>query len=1120
VKSAWALVGIFFLLLATPLFGQQDRIGSAIDNKRLVVLDITVRPLALAEHGDEGPVEASLKLPWMTLWFKRTQAQEDALARLLAEQQDSSSEIYHKWLTSEEYAKEFGLSPGDIERVAAWLENQGFTVEYRASDRDFISFSGTTDQVRNTFHTEIHRYTIRGESHYVNATPPSVPEALADVVLSLQGLTDVHLQPRIIRGKLAVTLRPNESNGDGTESLAPDDIATIYNIAPLYQQGINGAGQSIAVLSGSGIDLDDIRAFRSHYSLPGFDPQIIECCGADPGETVDDAELEADLDVEWTSAVARGARIILVYAQNPIDTVQYAVDHNVAPVISESFGICEAGALAMGLSFDTYRSLAQTASAKGMTWLDASGDSGAADCDSGNNSEASLGLAVEFPASIPEVTGVGGTEFNEGIGKYWSGTNGPDLGSALGYISEMAWNDTTQVGHLSASGGGPSSVFSKPSWQVGASVPADGMRDVPDVSLTASPIHDPYNVFTIAPSTGRDVQTVVGGTSASEPVFAGIVALLNQSLAQAGKGTAGNINPELYTLARTLGVFHDITTGNNTVPCSTGTPNCASGSYGYMAGPGYDLVTGLGSVDVYDMVTCWSSPSDHARFHPSGSGQDPRSCHSAIRTTTIAAASPDLIFTNGWTKIEAVVSPPNGRGMSIPAPTGTVTFSAGSTALGTIALASGVASLQVVGSQLPTGVDTINADYSGDATSYPSSGSIAVKVNAPISGVTFTANPNPIVSATGMGITTLSWNAPGHSQLMITAGSSTGTPLTGTVAATGSSQTGNSVTDGLQFFLVDLTSHSAIASVTLHVVLPTLPPVLTSISPQGAEAGSDSLTLQATGSNFTASSVVMLDGAKLATEFQNSGSLLATVPATDLGGVATIHVWVVTDGQVSAQLPFTVGSTPWLVNPMTTEAATNSCRVPVPTGTFQYADSGATVWFAVDGAIAGDVAGVQWYNSAGDLVASSTWGPLSSGGSPCFSNTYSFSGRCWAPEGTQEWKVVVTWNGKQFFTLPFSIFTFPSGYFDGIWSGTGSKTKGSMSMTVSGDKVTAYSVPDYSTIFFSGPYAGPIPICGNAFDEVYGFDFKGTFQSSTQASGTLEFSPFPSGVVTWTATRQ
>jgi hypothetical protein len=1112
MKSVWGLVGFFCVLFAGPLRGQQDRITSAIDNRRFVVLDSTIRPLALAEHGDEGLVEPSRKLPWMTLWFKRTPAQEDALARLLTEQQNNSSERYHKWLTSEEYATEFGLSPDDIERVAAWLEGQGFRVEYRANDRDFIAFSGTADQVRNTFHTEIHRYTIRGESHYSNATAPSVPEALGDVVLSLQGLTDVHPQPRVMRGKPAVTLHPNEDNGDGTESLAPDDIATIYDIAPLYQRGINGAGQSIAVLGGSSINLNDIRAFRSHYNLPGADPQIIECCGPDPGETMDDAELEADLDVEWSSAVARGANIILVFALNPIDTVQYVVDNKVAPVVSESFGVCEKGAVAMGLSFDTYRSLAQAANAKGMTWLGASGDSGAADCDSSNNSEAALGLAVEFPASIPEVTGVGGTEFNEGIGTYWSGTNGADLGSALGHISEMAWNDTPQAGQLCASGGGPSSFFSKPSWQTGTGVPADGMRDVPDVSLTASPVHDPYNVFTIDPSTGQSIETVVGGTSASAPVFAGIVALLNQSLAQAGQGTAGNINPELYALAGRPGVFHDITTGNNTVPCSIG-PNCGSGSYGYLAGPGYDLVTGLGSVDAYEMVACWSNPSDHARSW--------RSCQPTIRTTTVVTANPGLIFTNGWTTIEAVVSPPNGRGISIPTPTGTVTFSAGSTALGTVALAGGVASLKVDGSQLPTGTDTINADYSGDTTFYPSSGSIAVTVNAPTPGVTFSANPNPIISATGMGMTTLSWNAPVYNQLVITVGSVTGTPLTGTSGSSGSAQTGTSVTDGLQFFLVDLTSHSSIASVTVHVVQPTS---LTSISPPGVEVNSGRIKLQVLGSGFTTSSVVTWGEERLPTEFQDSGSLLATVPASDLMVEETMPVEVVTDGQASAPLPFIVGSTPYLANAMMTESTSNSCQVPVATNAFQYSDPAASVWFRVDGAIAGDVAVVQWYDPGGRVYASARWGPLASGGDWCFLNTMEISGQPPA-KMSGDWQVVVTWNGARFFTLPFTLAPMPD--YDGNWSGTTSQGL-PMSMNVSGDSVTAYSVTvgfGSSNVNYIGPpYGFADPIDGNSFSDFPGGGFSGTFQSLTQASGSLSWgdgcTDCGAGSVTWTATKQ
>ena len=1107
------LAVVIGILTNTTLLGQQDRITGAIDNKRAMVLESAVRPLALAEHGDEGLVAPSLKLSWMTLWFRRTAAQEDALARLLADQQDSASPNYRKWLGSEDFANQFGLSPADFEKVAAWLEQQGFHVEYRANDRDFIAFSGTAGQVRNTFHTEIHRYTIRGESRYMNNAAPAVPEALWDVVLSLQGLTDVHLRPRVKGAKPAATLHPNTDNGDGTESLAPDDIAKIYNIAPLYGQGINGGGQRIAILGGSNINLDDIHAFRSHYNLTGADPQIVECCGNDPGETMDEAELEADLDVEWVSAVARKANVTLVYAPNALDTAEYAIDQNLAPVISESFGVCEAGAMALGLSFDTYRSLAQTANAKGITWLDATGDSGAADCDFGGPT-ASEGLAVEFPASIPEVTGVGGTEFNEGPGLFW-GENGANGGSALGYISETAWNDTAQEGELSASGGGASAHFSKPSWQTGAGVPNDSKRDLPDVSLTASLVHDPYNVFTIDPVSGQHIQTTVGGTSVSAQVFAGIVALLNQSLTKEGKGTAGNINPELYALAQTPGVFHAVTTGDNIVACSTGTPNCDSGSYGYSAGVGYDLVTGLGSVDALGLVSCWGSRDDRV----GGSAHNRRSCQSSSHTSTAVTAEPNLIFTNGWTKIAASVS--SARGREGEKPTGTVTFSIGSTTLGTAALAGGVATLDADGTLLPTGVNTITAEYSGDTAFNVSSGSTSVTVNTPTSGVTLSASPNPIVAASGAGMTTLTWSAPGYSQLTITAGSATGAAITGTVGGSGSAQTGSAVRDGLQFFLVDLTSHSAIASVTVHVVAPTPTPVLSSLSPATTEVGSPGFKLQAIGSNFEPSSVVLWGGTKLPTQYQNSGSLLATVAASDLTQFATLQIQVNTNGQISAPQPFVIGDTPRLVNSLMTEAVgNNGCQLPKPTTSFSAGDPGATVWFSVAGAAIGDMIQADWYGPEGNLYNTVYWSPLPSGGSWCISNTLPIYN---APpaEMPGDWKVVIIWNGTQLLMLPFAIQPIPPGPYDGDWKGITNQGL-PMKMTVSYDYVTAYSVTVDEGIYGKNTYGntyseGGIPIVGGSFAEPPGWAFSGTFQSSTEASGTVTIGNYD---LTWTATKQ
>jgi len=162
---------------------------------------------------------------------------------------------------------------------------------------------------------------------------------------------------------------------------------------------------------------------------------------------------------------------------------------------------------------------------------------------------------------------------------------------------------------LSASGGGASSLFTKPNWQTGKGVPNDGHRDVPDVSLNASPDHDGYLICSNGNCVNgfRDSSNnllVVGGTSAGSPSFAGIVALLNQKF-----GTAqGNINPKLYALAASSpSAFHDVTSGNNIVPCTAASKDCTNGSLGYSAGVGYDQVTGLGSVDAFNLASDWQN---------------------------------------------------------------------------------------------------------------------------------------------------------------------------------------------------------------------------------------------------------------------------------------------------------------------------------------------------------------------------------------------------------------------------------------------------------------------------------------------------------------------------------
>jgi subtilase family serine protease len=271
-----------------------------------------------------------------------------------------------------------------------------------------------------------------------------------------------------------------------------------------------------------------------------------------------------------------------------------------------SYGQCET--LTSSAEAASLRAWAQQASAQGMTWFAASGDSGGADCYDGT-SRSPAGLAVDLPAALPEVTGVGGTQLSEADGNYWNSSNDTNHASAMSYIPEIAWNDST-TGSPASSGGGASSLFAKPSWQTGSGVPADRARDVPDVALPASAGHDGYLFFT----SGK--LQVVGGTSAGAPTFAAIALLLNHYLVSIGALQApglGNMNPRLYSLAAAnSSVFHDVTTGNNIVTaCSGGRRSiCTADPVGYSAGAGYDQVTGLGSVDAYSLITGWiASPA-------------------------------------------------------------------------------------------------------------------------------------------------------------------------------------------------------------------------------------------------------------------------------------------------------------------------------------------------------------------------------------------------------------------------------------------------------------------------------------------------------------------------------
>jgi uncharacterized protein (TIGR03437 family) len=585
----------FCCLSAALLHAQQDRIAARIDINRRVPLRGHVHPNARPQY-DRGPVAPSFLVPAITVFLKPSSAQQSALQRTLADQQDPASPNYHRWLTPEQYANSFGASQSDTDKIVAWLEAQGFSVEEVARGRTWITFSGTAQQVQSAFRAGIHRYDVNGELHYANSSDPSVPAALDGIVRGFRGLHDFRLKPRSIRREID----PEMTTGGGSHRIAPDDLATIYDISPLYQAGIDGSGQKIAVVGQTDINLSDIQTFRSKFNLPPSDPQqILVPRHPNPGITGDLDE--ADLDLEWSGAIARNATIVYVYSDDVVASVFYAIDRNLAPVISMSYGFCEQGNL---FELPIFQSMAQQGNAQGITWLTASGDTGAADCDPQDAAVAQNGLAVDAPASVPEITSLGGTEFNEQGGSYWSGANTANGASALSYIPEKAWNDTAARGSLAAGGGGTSIFFPRPAWQTGPGVPNDSFRHVPDISLSASADVDGYVVY----SGGGLV--IRGGTSVAAPVMAGIISLLNQYLVSTkvlSQPGLGNINPTLYRLANVPGVFHDVTVGNNSVPCASGSPGCNNGSYGYSATTGYDQATGLGSPDAFNLVHQWNN---------------------------------------------------------------------------------------------------------------------------------------------------------------------------------------------------------------------------------------------------------------------------------------------------------------------------------------------------------------------------------------------------------------------------------------------------------------------------------------------------------------------------------
>jgi len=745
------------------------RIQRAVDNSQRVVLRGNVHPLARAAN-DRGAAPGNLALHSMLLLLKRSPEQELALRQLIEDQHTPDSPRYHQWLTPAQFGQRFGVAPADIATVTQWLQSQGFTVDRVNTATDLIEFSGTAAAVAQGLHTAIHRYNVNGVAHWANATDPEIPAALAPVVSGVVSLNNFLKHAGRKRGQ-GQGLRPltggpvpsltfTDNNGNPGHALAPGDFAVLYNVAPLYSASpaIDGQGETIAVVGRSDVDPNDISDFRKLFvpSNSANLPQVI-VNGPDPGDTGGDDESEADLDVEWSGAIAPNATIDFVVSSSTDTTdgvdlsAEYIVDHNLAPIMTTSFAACEAQ---LGSSEDQFiESIYEQAAAQGITVIDSSGDTGVAGCDPNDGSEAAAtqGLGVSGLASTPFNVAVGGTEFNEGSGTFWSATNDPSThASVLSPIPEEVWNESclnascNQSGPLSASGGGQSLLYTKPAWQF-TSIPGvanDNTRDVPDIAFSAAG-HDGYVVCqgrSCEPNgQGAFAFEVFGGTSASAPSFAGVMALVEQKT----NAIQGQANYTLYALARNESwtacnsatgtqaslancVFLDTTTGNNSVPCASGSSNCTNGTLtGFKAGVGYDMATGLGSINVTNLVNGWAAATPSLASATTLSVNPTTFTHGQGVTLNVTVTQQNgSIGPSGDVAFIAETGSSTGQGVDF----GTITL--GGPNCGTKGCVSGTEN------GLPGGTYNVVARYSGDASFAPSLSNPVKVTVAPENSVT------------------------------------------------------------------------------------------------------------------------------------------------------------------------------------------------------------------------------------------------------------------------------------------------------------------------------------------------------------------------------------------------
>lgn len=759
---------------------------------------------------DLGIAPGNTSLQRMLLLLRTSAAQNAALEQFLLDQQTPGSCAYHQWLTPEQFADEYANSSADVNAVVDWLRGQGFAVAPIPSGRQWIEFSGTAQQVEQAFATPVHSFATREGTRYAIAGAIQVPAALRATVQGLVSLDAEVSAAGIVRPESAT----DSLGGAGFDGAVPQALQSMIHASAAAPAVPAGTGQAIAIVSRSAVNAVDVAAFHDRF---GLGTMAIRQPNEITNGTNDTDKTAATLMSSWAGAVAPGAQIVLAPAANTNATdgldlsLAAIVDGKLANTAVVGYSACEAALSPAHQAF--YAALYRQAAAEGISVIAAAGDSGAACRAVADDAPIASGYSVNALAATPWNTAVG-----------VDAASGTDL---------RAWSDTAG---LNAGGGGASNEYALPTWQPALQGAPEG-RLLPDVALPVAMDRSSSNgvLFCLAASSadGNGCNAVrSGGSAAAAAIIAGMAARLAQLY-----GPQGNLAPHLYAMQSQPGIFEDVQAGSAKLPCAPGSPECAAdGEIGYDATAGFDLATGLGSVNADALVSAWP------RAQATGTG--------AVNVTVAVSPSVANNLYNPTAQITFTATVTSQTGGSTPS--GTVQFVNQSTNLplgSTVTISNGTAILQFSG-PLPVGVNNIVAVYSGDLNYQQTTSS----------PVTITTQ----ASSTSLAVTTSSTTPSAGQSITVTATLAVGTPAEGTVAPTGrvslklddvvQSSSSVSTTAGTTAATFTLTIPSG-GSHTLGAVYAGDTNYLTSTSPSvtiNATKGGTTTTLAATPTTLTA----------------------------------------------------------------------------------------------------------------------------------------------------------------------------------------------------------------------------------------------------------------------------